>query len=54
MHYAAVGMAAACDDFLRRFPAYATTAPIDELRAADYARLDRLGHTYLDYTGGGL
>ena len=28
--------------------------PIDELRAADYARLDRLGHTYLDYTGGGL
>jgi selenocysteine lyase/cysteine desulfurase len=45
---------AAFDDFLRRFPAYAATAAIDELRAADYARLDRLGHTYLDYTGGGL
>ncbi len=54
MHYAAKGMAAARDDFLRRFPAYATTTAIDELRAADYARLDRLGHTYLDYTGGGL
>ncbi len=45
---------AAYEDFLRRFPAYAATAAIDELRAADYARLDRLGHTYLDYTGGGL
>jgi len=26
----------------------------DELRAAEYSRLDRLGHVYLDYTGGGL
>ena len=48
------GGAAASEDFLRRFPAYAATAAIDDLRAADYARLDRLGHTYLDYTGGGL
>jgi selenocysteine lyase/cysteine desulfurase len=54
MHYTAADVAAARDDFLRRFPAYATTTAIDELRAADYARLDRLGHTYLDYTGGGL
>ena len=54
MRYAPAGMAAARDDFLRRFPGYAATAAIDELRAADYARLDRLGHTYLDYTGGGL
>ena len=46
--------AAAYEDFLRRFPAYAATTAVDELRAADYARLDRLGHTYLDYTGGGL
>ena len=45
---------AAREDFLRRFPAYAATTVIDDLRAADYARLDRLGHTYLDYTGGGL
>jgi len=35
------------------------TAPLDHsefdrLRAADYARLDREGHVYLDYTGGGL
>ena len=45
---------AAYADFVRRFPAYAATTAVDELRAADYARLDRLGHTYLDYTGGGL
>jgi len=41
-------------DFLRRHPAYADTVALDELRATDYARLDRLGHVYLDYTGGGL
>ena len=46
--------AAAYEDFLRRFPAYAKTAAVDDLRGTDYARLDRLGHTYLDYTGGGL
>jgi molybdenum cofactor sulfurtransferase len=46
--------AAALEDFLRRFPAYAATSALDDLRATEYARLDRLGHTYLDYTGGGL
>jgi molybdenum cofactor sulfurtransferase len=45
---------AAYEDFARRFPAYAETAAIDGLRASDYSRLDRLGHAYLDYTGGGL
>lgn len=45
---------AALQDFLRRCPAYQTTSHIDALRAEDYARLDRLGHVYLDYTGGGL
>ena len=30
------------------------TAVLDELRRADFARLDREGHVYLDYTGGGL
>ncbi len=52
--YAPQGLAAAGEDFLRRFPGYAATAAIDELRARDYARLDALGQTYLDYTGGGL
>ncbi len=46
--------AVAYRDFLRRFPAYAATAALDDLRAADYARLDREGHVYLDYTGAGL
>jgi molybdenum cofactor sulfurtransferase len=27
---------------------------VDELRRTEFARLDRLGHVYLDYTGGGL
>ena len=44
----------AYEDFLRRFPAFAQTTVIDELRATEYERLDRLGHTYLDYTGGSL
>ena len=52
--YAASGMAVAYDAFVGRFPGYAATAAIDELRAVDYSRLDRLGHTYLDYTGAGL
>jgi selenocysteine lyase/cysteine desulfurase len=30
------------------------TERLAALRAEDYARLDRLGHVYLDYTGGGL
>jgi molybdenum cofactor sulfurtransferase len=38
----------------KAYPAYDTTSKLDELRATDYARLDRLGHVYLDYTGGGL
>ena len=35
-------------------PRYAETAVIDGLRVSDFARLDRGGHVYLDYTGGGL
>ena len=40
--------------FLARHPEYAATSHLDDLRATDYARLDRLGHVYLDYTGGSL
>jgi selenocysteine lyase/cysteine desulfurase len=40
--------------FLREHPAYALTALLDELRRTEYARLDRGGQVYLDYTGGGL
>ncbi|HAJ37600.1 MAG TPA: aminotransferase [Chloroflexi bacterium] len=48
------GYAAALTDFTRRYPDYAAHAHLDALRATDYARLDRTGHVYLDYTGGGL
>jgi len=41
-------------DFIQAYPAYDRTHDIDELRERDYARLDRLGQIYLDYTGGGL
>jgi molybdenum cofactor sulfurtransferase len=40
--------------FRRNGPAFAAAAFLDELRATKYARLDALGQTYLDYTGGGL
>jgi hypothetical protein len=47
-------MTAAYDTFLSAYPAYASTSKLDELRATEYTRLDQQGHTYLDYTGGGL
>ncbi len=40
--------------FLARFPAYAATRAIDDLRASEYGRLDAQAQVYLDYTGGGL
>jgi molybdenum cofactor sulfurtransferase len=47
-------MSGALAEFLRSYPAFATTGALDVLRATDYARLDQQGHTYLDFTGGGL
>jgi molybdenum cofactor sulfurtransferase len=41
-------------EFLARYPEYAATAHLDDLRASEYGRLDRDSHTYLDYTGGSL
>ncbi len=40
--------------FLEEYPEYNTTLTIDELREKDYSKLDKQGHIYLDYTGGGL
>ena len=45
---------AAYADFNQRFPEYARTAALDELRATECRRLDDLGQVYLDYTGGSL
>lgn len=42
------------EKFLERFPAFGGTSHADGLRAQEFARLDRLGHVYVDYTGGGL
>jgi selenocysteine lyase/cysteine desulfurase len=41
-------------NFHTAYPEYATTARLDELRAAEYSYLDAGGHTYLDYAGAGL
>ena len=41
-------------EFLTKYPAYAQTGKIDQIRAEDYGRLDSTGQVYLDYTGGGL
>ena len=40
--------------FLDSHPAYAGTRALDDLRAAEYSRLDAQDTVYLDYTGGGL
>lgn len=44
----------ALEQFLAAYPDFRATHVLDELRATEYARLDRAGHVYLDYTGGGL
>jgi molybdenum cofactor sulfurtransferase len=40
--------------FTAAHPEYERTRAVDELRQRDFARLDSLGHVYLDYTGSGL
>ncbi|HEV7914308.1 MAG TPA: hypothetical protein VGP22_11100, partial [Albitalea sp.] len=52
--YAPVDMDEARARFQRDHPRYGATRLLDELRASEYGRLDRLGHVYLDHTGGGL
>ena len=47
-------MDAAFRAFLKANPAFENTRRLDELRGAEYGRLDRLGQVFLDYTGGGL
>ncbi len=54
MSIARIEMQAAEAAFRREHPGYADTTVLDELRHSDFARLDRGGHVYLDYTGGGL
>ncbi|MCL4367654.1 MAG: aminotransferase class V-fold PLP-dependent enzyme [Actinobacteria bacterium] len=48
------GYDTAYTSFVERHPSYAETAVLDQHRTVDFARLDRLGHVYLDYTGGSL
>jgi selenocysteine lyase/cysteine desulfurase len=41
-------------EFVQKYSTYDKTHDIDELRDRDYARIDRTGQIYLDYTGAGL
>ena len=41
-------------EFVTKHPEYKSTARLDEIRAADYSRLDDAGDAYLDYTGAGI
>ncbi|MEV4129825.1 aminotransferase class V-fold PLP-dependent enzyme [Nocardia sp. NPDC049707] len=41
-------------EFLADYPEYTTTTVLDDLRATEYAYLDRNQDVYLDYTGAGL
>ena len=42
------------EQFSARYPEYALTSALDDLRAAEYGRLDAQDQVYLDYTGAGL
>ena len=42
------------EEFLAHYPAYSDHPHLEELREREFSRLDRLGHIYVDYTGGGL
>ncbi|HCP14944.1 MAG TPA: aminotransferase [Peptococcaceae bacterium] len=47
-------METAFETFRRMYPDYDSTRKLDELRATEYARLDRGKHVYLDYTSASL
>lgn len=57
VHSPAVSFSAmqrAQETFRQKYPTFAITDDLDELRSTDYARLDREQQVYLDYTGGAL
>jgi molybdenum cofactor sulfurtransferase len=40
--------------FVQNYPGYNTTRVLDKMRETEFSRLDKQGHTYLDFTGGGM
>lgn len=54
LRYTTSRMHADLGTFRQAHPSFDSTSLLDTLRATEYARLDEQGHTYLDYTGGGL
>ncbi len=50
----AASLEGALQTFRDAYPAFSSTGRLDELRATEYARLDRSDHVYLDHAGGTL
>lgn len=50
----AANIEAAFQIFVKANSAFESTKVLDDMRASDYGRLDRLAQVFLDYTGGGL
>ncbi|KAM3555735.1 hypothetical protein MY1884_005431 [Beauveria asiatica] len=48
------GQSLSNETLMERYPEYASTAILDELRAEEYSFLDEHRQVYLDYTGAGL
>ena len=54
INYSPEKMDTALAAFKLAYPVFESTRALDELRASEYARLDKQDQIYLDYTGGGL
>ena len=54
LRYSAPLLDTALAEFQEHYPAFERTRVLDDLRTTDYARMDKEGQIYLDYTGGGL
>lgn len=53
-HFRSEEMDMAEKTFRESYPNFNSTSILEELRATEYTQLDKMKHTYLDYTGGGL
>ena len=54
IHFRSEEMDRAENTFRESYPNFNRATILEELRATEYTRLDKMKHIYLDYTGGGL
>jgi molybdenum cofactor sulfurtransferase len=53
-YFRSIKMDASYAEFIKKYPSYENSLHIDQLRAADYSRIDQAEQIYLDFTGSGL